>query len=68
MNNTVYALTQWGKRAARSTMAQPTPAMRAVWYLDRVGHATGDQISQETGATWRDMATLREKRVVMVVA
>jgi len=45
----IYALTQLGKRLARSTNNPDTPAWRVVHYLDSNGHGTPDQVADYTG-------------------
>lgn len=45
----VYALTQWGRRLARSTRNPDTAPYKVISYLDKVGHATKEQIVSFTG-------------------
>ena len=47
----IYALSEWGKRLARSTTSPDTPGWRVVHYLDKVGQSTIDQIAAYTGLT-----------------
>ena len=42
----IYQLTQVGKRLARNTRNPDTVGWRIVHHLDKVGHATPDQMSQ----------------------
>jgi hypothetical protein len=45
----IYALTEWGRKLARSTTSPDTPGWRIVHYLDKVGQSTVDQIAAYTG-------------------
>ena len=45
----IYALTQMGKRLARSTSNPDTNNWRIVHHLDSIGHGTPDQIADYTG-------------------
>lgn len=62
----IYRLTQLGKRAARNVRSPDTSAWRCVHYLDRVGHATGEQLTEE-GVTAGDMAKLRRRPAMVEV-
>lgn len=59
---TIYVLTPLGKRAARSITDSGSPAWRVIRHLDRVGHASSEQIAsyanvqgQELGMALRSL-------------
>lgn len=68
---TVYSLTPEGKKIARSVNDTGSSAWRIVRYLDRVGSATTDQITQYTGLQGQELASalrvLRRKGVIAEV-
>lgn len=68
----IYALTQLGKRLARSTNNPDTNNWKIVHYLDGVGHSTPDQVADYTGIPEGEVAGslgyLRRKQVVQEVS
>ena len=65
----IYALTNIGKRLARSTNNPDTTGWRVVHYLDGVGHSTPDQVADYTGLGEGEVSgTLSELRRKGIVA
>lgn len=68
---TVYSLTPEGKKIARSVNDTGSGAWKVLRYLDRVGSATTDQITQYTGLQGQELASalrvLKRKGVIAEV-
>jgi len=66
----VYVLTQWGRKMARSVRLPDTPGSRVLYYLDKVGHATREQIESYSGVSPEEtggaIARLRRHRPPLV--
>ncbi len=64
----IYALTAIGKAMARSSKNPDTSAWRVVHFLDGVGNATREQISEycslNAGETASVLLKLRYKRII----
>ncbi len=69
MSIQVYTLTTLGRAMARSTRSPRTPAWRIINYLDKVGHATSDQMAMYCGLGQGEVSAnlvkLRHRRIVV---
>ncbi len=65
----VYALTPLGRAMARSVKNPPTPPYRIIHHLDKVGHATRDQLESMLGISTAEAAValvkLRHKGIIV---
>ena len=45
----IYQITQKGVRMARSVNSEKTPAMVVLYYMDKHGSVSGEQVAEYTG-------------------
>jgi uncharacterized protein YdbL (DUF1318 family) len=63
----IYVLTDLGRQIAGSPHNADDPVYRVIYYLNRAGRATPQEIAQQTGVGFGTIAMLARKKVIMNV-